>query len=126
MRDWCTFFGIDPGFYKDVGGTTLLTTIVVHKSELTRYENLTDITVISLLEDKRTMLNVASKCPYCRREFEGNSNKSKSGETYTDRIYSLVTCKPGESRVFPDEPKETIEGKGKRKKMLTKKQREHF
>ena len=116
LRDRCAFLGIDPGFYKDVGGTTLLTTIVVCESELTRYENLTDMTVISLLEDKRTMLNTASKCPYCRCEFEGNSNKSKSGETYTDRIYSLVTCNPGESRIFPDESKETIEGKGKRKK----------
>ena len=84
LRDRCAFLGIDPSFYKDVGGTTLLTTIVVHESELTRYENLTDMTVISLLEDKRTMLNVASKCPYYRHEFEGNSNKSKSGETYTD------------------------------------------
>ena len=125
LRDRCAFLGIDPGFYKDVGGTTLLTTIVVRETELTRYENLTDTTVISLLEDKRIMLNACSKCPYCRREFEGNPHKTKSGKTYTDQIYSLLTCKPGESHIFPDEPKQEIAEKGKRKKkLLTKKQRE--
>ena len=82
LRNGCKFLGIDLGFYKDLGGMSLLTIIVVCVSELTRYENLTDITVISLLEGQRTMLNTDSKCPYCRCKFESNTNRQKSEETY--------------------------------------------
>ena len=52
----------------------------------------------------------------------------KSEETHTDhtdQTYSLVTSKPGESCIFPGEPKEYVEAKPKRKKkLLSKKQRE--
>ena len=103
---------------------SLLTTIVVRESELTRYENLTDMTVISLLEGQRIMLNTDSKYPYCRCKFDSNTKRKKSEETYTNQIYSLVTSKPGESRVFPGEPKEKVEEKPKRKKkLLSKKNR---
>ena len=124
LRDRCEFLGIDVGFYKDIGGMSLLTTIVIHESELTRYENLTDTTVISLLEGQRTMLNTDSKCPYCRCKFEFNTNRPKSEETITDQIYSLVTSKPGESQVFPGEPKENTEAKPKRKKKLLSRKKE--
>ena len=97
LRERCEFLGIDPAFYKHIGGMYFLTTIVVRESELTRYENLTDMTVISLLEGQRITLNTDSKCPYCRLKFESNTNRPKSGETYTDQIYLLVTSKPGES-----------------------------
>ena len=118
LRDRCKFLGIDAGFYKDVGGMSLLTTIVICKSELTRYENLTDMTVISLLEGQRTMLNMDSKCPYCRHKFEFNTNRPKSEETITDQIFSLVASKPGESQVFPGEQKENVEANPPPKKEI--------
>ena len=98
LRDRCELLGIGPGFYKDVGGMSLLTTIVVHKSD--RYENLTDMTVISLLEGQRIMLNTDSKCPYCRCKFDSNTKRKISEETYTDQIYSLVISKPGKAGFF--------------------------
>ena len=75
LRDRCEFLGIDPGFCKDAGGMSLLTTIVIRKAEFTRYENLTDMTVISLLEGQRTTLNTDSKCSYCRCQFESKQTE---------------------------------------------------
>ena len=103
LRDRCEFLGIDERIYSDMGGLQLLTTLVVRESELTKFENLTDLTVISLLESQRIALHTHNKCPYCRHKFDSNTKGDANSSdkeihmSYMDQIYSLVTSKLGQS-----------------------------
>ena len=111
-------------------GLSLLTITVVRESELTKFVNLTDMQVISLLEGQRERLKTKSKCPYCMRKFEcQGAQKTKETEesdkeicmSNTDMMLSLVTSKPGKSRVFPDENTSPVVDKPKKKKNDEKK-----
>ena len=88
---------------------SLLTVIVVRESELTKFVNLTDMQLISLLEGQREKLKIESKCPYCMHKFESKrTQKQKDSEgsdkeirvSYTDQMLLLVTSKPGKSGFF--------------------------
>ena len=93
-----------------MGGLSLLTIIVVQESELTKFVNLTDMQIISLLESQRERLKTKSKCPYCMRKFEcQGAQKTKDSEesdkeihmSNTDMMLSLVTSKQGKVEFFP-------------------------
>ena len=95
-----------------MGGLSLLTIIIVIESELTKFVNVTDMKVISLLEGQRERLKTKSKCPYCMHKFEcQGAQKTKDSEesnkeiclSNTDMMLSLVTSKPEKSSIFPDE-----------------------
>ena len=95
--------------------------------------------VITLLEGQREKLRTRSKCPYCMHRFEskgtakGQEKESDLSDkeirmSYTDQMISLVTSKPGKSRVFPDEiPDETksnvVEKPAKKKELISRKKR---
>ena len=116
-----------------MGGLSLLTIIVVRESELTKFANLTDMQVISLLEGQRERLKTKSKCPYYMHMFEcQGAQKTRDSEesdkeicmSNTDMMLSLVTSKPGKSRVFPDENTSPIVDKPKKKKKIDEKKRQ--
>ena len=111
----------------------------MRESELTKFENLTDMQVIALLEGQREKLRTRSKCPYCMRRFESKDTAKEQQKesnlsdkeicmSYTDQMISLVTLKPGKSHIFPDEipdePKSNVvEKPAKKKKLISKKKR---
>ena len=114
LRECCQWLGLNEEVYNNMSGMSLLTIIVMQESELTKFENLTDMQVIALLQGQREKLRTRSKCPYCMRRFESkgtakgqqkefNLSDKEIRMSYTDQMISLVTSKPGKSRVFPDE-----------------------
>ena len=114
LRERCQWLGLNEEVYNNMAGMSLLTIIVMQESELTKYENLTDMQVIALLEGQREKLRTRSKCPYCMHKFESKGTaKGQQKEynlsdreihmSYTDQMISLVTSKPGKSCIFPDE-----------------------
>ena len=56
LREWAEWLGLNRDLYSSMGGLSLLTIIVVQESELTKFVNLTDMQVISLLKDQRERL----------------------------------------------------------------------
>ena len=139
LRERCEWLGLNEEVYNNMSGMSLLTIIVMRESELTKFENLTDMQVIALLEGQREKLRTKSKCPYCMRKFEskgtakGQQKESDLSDkeirmSYTDQMISLVTSKPGKSRVFPDEmndePKtDVVDTPRKKKKLISRKKR---
>ena len=111
LRERCQWLGLNEEVYNNMSGMSLLTIIVIQESELTKFENLTDMQVIARLEGQREKLRTRSKCPYWMHRFEskgtakGQEKESDLSDkeihmSYTDQMISLVISKPEKAASF--------------------------